>query len=159
MSGSLERSPDVAGRRKRLVDLCSALPEAEAERCGAQHLAFKVRKKIFGYYAYDHHGDGRIAFLCKAPPGEQGRLVQDSPARYFVPPYVGPKGWVGFRLDTRAVDWKVVKNLALVAYFLTAPDSLRRGTSTVPSGKRGGSQHGGSRSGRHPRSVRGVTAR
>ena len=126
MTGSLDGSPDVAGRRKRLVALCCTLPEAEAERCGTRHLSFKVRNKIFAYYVYDHHGDGRIAFLCKAPAGEQGRLVEEKPDRYFVPPYVGPKGWVGLRLDTRAVDWRAVRNLAFAAYFLTAPDKLRR---------------------------------
>jgi len=122
----LNKSPDVAGRRKRLVALCRALPDAVAERAGVQHLAFKVGKKIFGYYAYDHHGDGRIALLCKAPPGEQGRLLAEDAERYFVPPYVGPKGWVGVRLDTPRVDWKAVKNLVLVAYFLTAPDKSRK---------------------------------
>jgi hypothetical protein len=119
-------APDTAGRRKRLVALCKSLPAASAERAGVDHLAFKVSKKIFAYYAYDHHGDGMIAFLCKAPPGEQGRLVQEDPARYFVPPYVGPKGWVGLRLDTPRVNWRDVKNLAFAAYFLTAPDSLRK---------------------------------
>lgn len=122
----MDKSPDVAGRRKRLVALCRALPEAEAERAGAQHLAFKVRKKIFGYYAYDHHGDGRIALLCKAPPGEQSRLLEEDPERYFFPPYVGPKGWVGVRLDTPRVDWREVKNLVVVSYLLTAPDKLRK---------------------------------
>jgi hypothetical protein len=121
----MEKSPDVAGRRKRLVALCQALPEADVERAGAQHLAFRVRKKIFGYYAYDHHGDGRIALLCKAPPGEQGRLLEEDPERYFFPPYVGPRGWVGLRLDTPRVDWKTVKNMVLVSYFLIAPDTLR----------------------------------
>jgi hypothetical protein len=115
----------VDGRREKLVALACALPEAEAERAGAQHLSFKVRKKIFAYYAYDHHGDGRIALLCKAPPGEQPRLVAEDAGRYFVPPYVGPKGWVGFRLDTPRVDWKVVQGLLLAAYFMTAPDKLR----------------------------------
>jgi phosphoribosylglycinamide formyltransferase-1 len=97
-----------------------------------------VRKKIFAYYAYDHHGDGRIALLCKAPPGEQVRLVQESPDRYFVPPYVGPKGWVGFRLDTRAVDWKLVKDLTFAAYFLTAPDGVRTQMGRAGSRKREG---------------------
>ena len=134
MSG-VDKSPDVAGRRKRLVALCSALPEAEVESVGAAHLAFKVRKKIFAYYAYDHHGDGRIALLCKAPPGEQGRLVAESPRRYFVPPYVGPKGWVGFRLDTPRVDWRTVRRLALMAYVLTAPDSLRKESARAAPGR------------------------
>ena len=126
MGGRLGKSPDVAGRRKRLIELCKSLPEAEAERAGVQHLAFKVRKKIFAYYVYDHHHDGRIALLCKAPPGEQARLVEESPSRYFVPPYVGPKGWIGLRLDGARVDWRTVKHLMFVAYFLTAPDKLRK---------------------------------
>jgi hypothetical protein len=130
-----DSSPDVAARRKQLVALCCALPEAEAEPVGARHLAFKVRKKIFAYYTYDHHGDGRIALLCKAPPGEQGRLVEESPSRYFVPPYVGPRGWIGLRLDARTVDWRTVKNLVFTAYALTAPDSLRRQTGQPASGK------------------------
>ena len=133
--GTLDKSPDVAGRRKHLVALCQELPEAEAERAGVQHLAFKVRKKIFAYYVYDHHGDGRIALLCRAPPGEQGRLVNESPGRYFVPPYVGPKGWVGLRLDGARVDWKAVKNLVVAAYFLTAPDKLRKQSAEGRSGK------------------------
>jgi len=126
MGGALEKSPDVSGRRVQLVALCEALPGAEAERCGVQHLAFKVKKKIFAYYVYDHHRDGRIALLCKAPPGEQSRLVQEDPDRYFVPPYVGPKGWVGLRLDSPRVNWRAVKNLVFAAYFLTAPDKQRK---------------------------------
>lgn len=126
MAGTLDKTPDVTGRRERLVALCQALPEAEAELAGAQHLAFKVRKKIFAYYLYDHHRDGRIAFWCKAPPGEQSRLVEENPTRCFVPPYVGPRGWVGFRLDGSRVDWKAVQNLISVAYVLTAPDKLRK---------------------------------
>ena len=126
MSGNPESSPEVAGRRDRLVSLCRSLPDAEAEVAGAQHLAFKVRKKIFAYYLYDHHGDGRIALCCKAPPGEQAHLVQENPTQFFVPPYVGPKGWVGLRLDLPRVDWKAVKDLLFGAYVLTAPDKLRR---------------------------------
>jgi hypothetical protein len=125
MVRAVDASPDVAGRREQLVALCRSLPEAEAERAGLQHLAFKVKKKIFAYYAYDHHGDGRIALLCKAPPGEQARLVEGNPTRYFVPPYVGPRGWVGLRLDAARVDWAAVKNLVLAAYFMTAPSRLR----------------------------------
>jgi hypothetical protein len=136
----LDQSPDVAGRRERLVALCRTLPEAEAERAGARHLAFKVRKKIFAYYVYDHHGDGRIALWCKAPPGERDRLVEETPARYFVPPYVGPKGWVGLRLDTPRVDWRAVKNLAVASYFLTAPAALRRKGGLVSAPKKGRAQ-------------------
>jgi len=134
--GTLDESPDVAGRRKRLVALCCTLPEAEAERAGAEHLSFKVRKKIFAYYVHDHHGDGRIALWCKAPPGEQDRLLGEDPQKYFVPPYVGPRGWVGLRLDTRTVDWRAVEDLAFAAYFLTAPDALRRQIERTTSAMR-----------------------
>ena len=138
MGGTLDKSPDVSRRREQLVALCEALPGAEAERGGVQHLTFRVRKKIFAYYVYDHHRDGRIALLCKAAPGEQNRLVAEDPGRYFVPPHVGPKGWVGLRLDSPRVDWKAVKNLVFAAYFLTVPEKLRK-------------QSGGSRSARSRR--------
>jgi hypothetical protein len=119
-------APDTDVRRERLTALCRSLPGASAERAGVGHLAFKVGNRIFAYYTYDHHGDGKIALLCKAPPGEQARLVKEDPARYFVPPYVGPKGWIGVRLDAPRVDWPEVKNLAFAAYVLTAPDRLRK---------------------------------
>jgi hypothetical protein len=128
-------APDTAGRRKRLVALCESLPGASAERAGVDHLAFKVGKKSFAYYTYDHHGDGMIAFLCKAPPGEQGHLVKEDPVRYFVPPYVGPRGWVGIRLDTPRVNWREVKNLAFAAFFLTAPDRPKKAARVGPAGR------------------------
>ena len=127
-SGTPDKSPDAAGRRKRLVALCQELPGATAERAGVQHLAFKAGKKIFAYYAYDHHGDGRIALLSKAPPGEQSQLVAEDPERYFVPPYVGSRGWVGLRLDSPRIDWRAVRNLLTVAYVLTAPEKVRKGS-------------------------------
>ena len=136
MGGTLDKSPDVSGRRGKLVALCEALPGAEAERGGVQHLAFRVGKKIFAYYVYDHHRDGRIALLCKAAPGEQNRLVAEDPGRYFVPPHLGPKGWVALRLDSPRVNWKAVKNLVFAAYFLTAPAKRSRpsdrSTSAIP---------------------------
>ena len=134
---TLDRSADVARRRERLVALCQGLPQATAERAGVQHLAFKVCKKVFAYYAYDHHGDGRIALLCKAPPGEQSQLVAEDPERYFVPPYVGPRGWVGLRVDSPRVDWTAVKNLLSVAYVLTAPGRLRKQSGRGKATKRG----------------------
>ena len=124
MSAIPDEAPDTGGRRKRLVALCRSLPEASAERAGVDHLAFKVGKKIFAYYTYDHHGDGRIAFLCNAAPGEQGRLVKEDPGRYFVPPYVGHHGWIGVRLDVE-LDWDEVGDLVEEGYRMTAPKRLR----------------------------------
>ena len=131
VAGRLDGTPDVKGRRLRVTELCRSLPEAEVEQAGAQHLAFKVKKKIFGYYAYDHHGDGTIALWCKAPPGEQGRLVAERPDVYFVPAYVGPKGWVGIRLDTARVDWAELKHHLFAAWLMAAPAGVRKHVQTA----------------------------
>jgi hypothetical protein len=122
----LKPSREVALRRKRLVKLCSSLPEVDASAVGVanQHMAFRVRKKTLAYYLYDHHGDGRVALCCKAATGEQGGLVEQDPRRFFVPPYLGPKGWVGVRLDLSKVDWGEIAYLVGMAYRLSAPRAL-----------------------------------
>ena len=81
---------------------------------------FRVRGKIF---AMEKRGDGRISVWCKAPPGSQMVLVGADPDRFFVPPYVGPKGWIGMRLD-RNPDWKEVAALVTRSYRLIAPKRL-----------------------------------
>jgi hypothetical protein len=117
---------DTGRRRERLVALCAALPEVAAvvEGRADEHLAFQVRKKAFAYYLYDHHRDGRIALWCKAAPGEQEVLVGKDARRYFVPPYLGPRGWVGVRLDLGAVDWDTIAFLVGTAYRMSAPRAL-----------------------------------
>jgi hypothetical protein len=109
-------------RRARLIEICSSLPEVAIS--GDEHLAFKVRKKIFAYYLDDHRGDRRVALCCKTPLGEQGRLVEEEPERFYVPPYIGPRGWVGLRLDSRRVNWSEVAYLVRTAYRLIAPRAL-----------------------------------
>jgi hypothetical protein len=86
---------------------------------------FRVRDKIFAMYADadSHHGDGRPALWCKAPPGNQGLMVRSSPRRFFVPPYVGPRGWIGVWLD-EAADWREIAELLRDAWRLTAPKRL-----------------------------------
>jgi len=107
-----------------LVKICSALPEVSHDERGDGHLAFIVRKKIFAYYLFDHHGDGMIAFSCKSTLAEQRRLVRDDPESFFVPAYVGPRGWVAIRLDLDEVDWETVHELAKRAYQSSAPRKL-----------------------------------
>src|SRR5512146_3477483 len=93
----------------RLREVCLSLPEAhEVEAWGTP--TFRVRNKIFAMYANDHHGDGRAAVWCKATPADQDLLVHGFPDRFFVPPYVGARGWVGVRLD-RSVRWTMVREL------------------------------------------------
>ena len=103
----------------RLRAICLALPEAvEKEAWGDP--TFRVRDRIF---AMEKRGDGRVALWCKAPAGSQMVLVGADPERFFVPPYVGHKGWVGMRLD-RGPDWDEVAALVRRSYRLVAPKSL-----------------------------------
>ena len=113
-----------AQRRTRLVKICAALPEVVNEVAGDQHIAFRIRKRIFAYYLFDHHGDGMIAFTCKSSPSEQRRLVKDDPTIFFVPAYLGSKGWIAIRLDLDEVDWETVADLAPRAYQEIAPRKL-----------------------------------
>ena len=119
----------------RLRKLCLALPEAhEVEAWGAP--TFRVRNKMFATFAAanNHHGDGRPAVWLKAAPGEQTLLVRQAPDRFFVPPYVGPSGWVGVWLDGD-VDWDELRDLLEDAYRLIAPRKLAaRPLGSVPPG-------------------------
>src|SRR5262249_51510749 len=111
-------------RRERLVEMCQSLPEMIHESVGDDHIAFRVRKKIFAYYLYDHHGDGIIAFCCKSSQSEQRRLVRDDPETFFVPAYLGARGWIAIRLDLDEVDWETVNELARRAFQSIAPRKL-----------------------------------
>ena len=108
--------------RSRLVELCSGLPGVTIE--DGQHVGFSVRGKRFAWLLDDHHGDGRLALNCKAPPGEGAALAERHPDRFFAPPYLASRGWVGLLLDTAEVDWDEVHRLVMGAYLLTAPKRL-----------------------------------
>lgn len=103
----------------RLRAICLDLPEAtEQETWGDP--TFRVRDKIF---AMPKAGDGRLSLWLKAPPGAQGVLVGADPGRFFVPPYVGHRGWIGVRLDV-TVDWDELADLIQESYRMTAPKRL-----------------------------------
>ena len=103
----------------RLRTICLALPEAE-ERETFGGPTFRVREKIF---AMETGRDGPPSFWCKAPPGSQAVLVGADPARFFVPPYLGSKGWIGMRLDG-GPDWAEVEAIVRRSYRLIAPRKL-----------------------------------
>ncbi|HTS93464.1 MAG TPA: MmcQ/YjbR family DNA-binding protein [Stellaceae bacterium] len=107
----------------RLRKICLVLPEAE-ERETWELPTFRVRDKIFAMYVDDD--DDRPGIWCKAPPGSQIILVEADPARFFVPPYVGHKGWIGMHLDRR-VKWPEVDVVVRRSYKLTAPKRLLKG--------------------------------
>ena len=114
---------DLQARRDRLVRLCGTLPEA-AVSDHDQHVAFAVRGRTFAWWVDDEGGDGRVALLCKAPPGENAGLVASDPHRFYLPRYVGKRGWVGLRLDLQDVDWGEVAELVADSYRLVAPKRL-----------------------------------
>ena len=107
---------------ERVRTLCLALPNStEKEAWGGP--TFRVRNKMFAMYMDDHHGDGRIALWIKAPEGAQELLVQSDPKRFFVPPYVGPSGWVGVVLHKRPA-WGQVAELVEQGYRMVAGKRL-----------------------------------
>jgi hypothetical protein len=110
-------------RLERVTKICRALPEASFELAG-KHASYQVRKKIFAYYLNDHHGYGIIAVCCKVLPGDNAALVAAQPKKFYMPAYIGPRGWVALRLDIPGVDWNEVSELIRGSYRLVAPQKL-----------------------------------
>jgi len=90
----------------RVRALCLALA-GTTERASHGRPAFFAGKRSFVMFMDNHHHDGRLAVWCAAAGGVQGALVDADPERYFVPPYVGHRGWIGVRLD-RGLEWAEV---------------------------------------------------
>jgi hypothetical protein len=107
---------------QRLRRLCLALPETTERPSHGEPTFFVRGTKAFVMYA-DHHHDDRLAFWCHAPDGFQRMLVEARPDRFFVPPYVGTRGWVGVRLDVD-VDWDEIATMVEGAYRMVAPRGL-----------------------------------
>jgi hypothetical protein len=119
MAGAVEQGRALG----RVRALCLGLPET-SERLSHGAPTFFVRgKRSFLMVLTDHHGDGRFALWCAAAAGMQPALVEGDPERFFVPPYVGHRGWVGVRLD-RGVDWDEVAGLVEDAYAEVATARL-----------------------------------
>jgi hypothetical protein len=118
--------PSPAKRKaalERLRQICLALPET-SERPSHGAPSFFVRdKKCFLMLLDDHHGDGRFAIWCAAPPGNQELLIAANPGRFFRPPYVGHRGWLGVLLND-GVDWDELEGVVEDAFASVAPKSL-----------------------------------
>jgi len=104
----------------RLRKLCLALPEAE-EKIAWDDPTFRVRNKIFAMHKI---GDGRPSLWCKSDVSERDGLVESQPDVFYVPPYVGSKGWIGVRLDAPALDWARVSAIVFESYRRIAPKRL-----------------------------------
>lgn len=117
----------------RVREIALAFPAAE-EKLSHGAPSFRVRGKMFLTFVDDHHGDGRVAVWCKSSHDEQRRLVAADPGRFFVPPYVGVKGWLGIRVDVPEADWIELAILVEEGWRSIAPPRIVRGEA-VPARK------------------------
>lgn len=116
-------SPGAADALAHLRAACLALPEVN-ERLSHGSPTFFIRdKKTFVTFVDHHHGDGIMGIWCAAPPGVQEQLVEAEPERFFRPPYVGHRGWLGVRLDVDP-DWEEMAAICVEAYRQVAPKKL-----------------------------------
>ena len=106
----------------RVRQLCLALPETTERLSHGEPTWFVRDKNVFVMYA-NHHHDDRVGFWCAAPAGAQQALVATEPERFFRPPYVGHRGWLGVWLDV-PVDWTEIADLIADAYRMIAPKRL-----------------------------------
>ena len=97
------------------------MPET-TERLSHGEPTFFVRKKVFAMFSNNHHNDGHVAVMAPAPPGMQAVLIEDSPEKFYKPPYVGVRGWVGIELDQ--VDDEELASHLREAWRLIAPKKL-----------------------------------
>ena len=114
---------DVDALLEGVRDAALALPET-TERTSHSAPTFFVRKKTFVYFWDNHHDDGRVAIWASAPPGVQEEVIESEPDRFFRPPYVGHRGWIGYRLDTGSVDRDEVTAVVADAWRNVAPETL-----------------------------------
>jgi len=113
-----------ATKRAKVTEICLALPSAQSAMMHGDHATFRVRGKVFAYFLDDHHGDGIVSVCVKSELGENVDRVRRDPERYYLPDYIGPRGWFGLRLDRGRVDWREVANVVERSYRLTAPRTL-----------------------------------
>ena len=119
----------TAALRERLARICLALPGAERTISGS-HWTLRARKKVFAYLMDDHHGDGILSLACRVGPGDNNALVAAQPQRFYLPAYIGPRGWVALRLDRGPLDWAEVRELVDESYRLTV--GRRNGSRQIP---------------------------
>jgi phosphoribosylglycinamide formyltransferase-1 len=110
-------------KRERVTAVCRALPGTEHVDQG-DHTIYRVRGKVFAYFLDDHHGDGIVSVCVKAELGENVDRARLQPERFYLPAYIGPRGWFGLRLDRGRVDWREVAEVVERSFRLTAPKSV-----------------------------------
>ena len=118
----IRRMPRAQAPVERLRAICLALPET-TEKISHGEPTWRVAGKMFAQLDDHHHGADRLAVWLAAALGVQEMIVKSDPARFFMPPYVGHRGWIGVRIDGRP-DWRLVTTLVRDAYTQVAPKRL-----------------------------------
>jgi hypothetical protein len=136
MMASRARAGGRSGRTplERLRAICLALPEA-TEKIAWGEPTWRVRGKLFAQLDDHHHGAEHLAVWLAAPLGEQEAMIFTDPERFFRPPYVGPRGWVGVRIDRRP-NWTHIATLVERAYRQVAPPRLFESFGAPPAQSR-----------------------
>lgn len=112
----MPRSRNPLGKVRKII---AAWPETD-ERVSHGSPTWWGGKKTFASFHDNHHGDGRIALWCKSSFEQQADLAETDPENFFIPPYAGPSGWVGLRLD-RDLGWDVIEEILEQGYRMVAP--------------------------------------
>lgn len=123
MSVPPDQRPTNPAITARVRELCTSLPEVEERPSHGECTWFVRGKKVFVQMS-DHHHDDRLGLWCAAPPGVMVELVEQESTRFFRPPYVGAKGWLGVYLDVPDVDWDELREIVRDAYRTVAPAKL-----------------------------------
>jgi hypothetical protein len=106
----------------RVRKICLALPET-TEKLSHGEPTFFVAKKVFTTFSNNHHSDGHVAAVMPAPPGAQEMLIENSPEKFYRPPYVGGKGWIG--IEIKRIDDEELASHIRVAWKMIAPAKLQ----------------------------------
>ena len=118
--------PDIEKHQNRVRAICSKLPES-TEKLSHGEPTFLLGKKVFAMFANNHHNDGHIAVYLPVSPGLQPVLIETSPQKFFDPPYVGVRGWVGIELEQ--ISDEELASYLREAWRIIAPKKLKSTTT------------------------------
>lgn len=106
-----------------VTEICLEPPESVRTLRG-EHADFRVRGKVYAYYLDNHHGDGIVSVCCRSELAENVDRVHREPRRFYLPAYIGARGWFGLRRGR--IDWREVAELIARSWSLAAPKTLAR---------------------------------
>jgi predicted DNA-binding protein (MmcQ/YjbR family) len=122
VSASSDMHDTAAGR---IDALCLALPGATREN-GTDHVTYRVKGRPFAYFLDGHDPDGIVSLCCRAAAGENEDRARREPDRFYLPRYIGKRGWFGLRLDRGRIRWREVGDLLAASHAIVGTTSTTR---------------------------------